>query len=676
MDGRVTHSRGRGRVGAFALLIALTSSMTSTVVPAWSRTPAPPAPSHSARATVSAPAPLVITTTGGVPVVSKDDYVTGTLQLDGVTHSIEIKGRGNSTWKWPKKPYKVKLEESAALVGTLAQEEWVLLANYADRSALRTQLAFSVAAATGLAWTPQSRYVDVVLNGQSVGLYLLTEQVEQGEGRVELPEDSYLLEVDARFRQNDEPGFRSKRGTPISFKDPDELTPAERKEVKGAIREFEDVLYGPHFADPQRGYPAYVDVAAFVDWYLVEELFANQDSNFVTSVFVSWTPGGDFALGPVWDFDLSAGTKWLFERPAEGWHTRLGTHWIARMFEDPAFAARVKARWAELRPSVEATLNQIPATTDAIRTSAVADWALWHTGSDQVRGSVHAGTFDGEVAYLDAWLRHRVSWLSRPEAVFGRTARTLRERPRLVSVPVRLLGGGTEPVHVRYRQATPTVNAQTQQPQPATLGSDFLLGGDGTLVFAPGESTKTIPITLPPDDLPEGLETIDLELFVTEGPGVVGSVTPLRIAVMPSDQVVDVEIAAPRRGFAGNQVYNRTGRGQVARARSSAGRDTVFRVRVGNDGTVRNTVRVRGSRIGARGAVRYRFGGRDITRAVTSTRGWAVSLPPGGTKMVRAVLTVPASAKAGARLAARVRTQWRGDVRTVDTVRAVVRVKR
>ena len=95
-----------------------------------------------------------ITTEGGVPITSRDDYVNGSMLLDGVKRAIEIRGRGNSTWTWPKKPYKIKLAEDAALLGTEPRDEWVLLANYADRTALRTYLAMSLGASTRLAFTP------------------------------------------------------------------------------------------------------------------------------------------------------------------------------------------------------------------------------------------------------------------------------------------------------------------------------------------------------------------------------------------------------------------------------------------------------------------------------------------------------------------------------------------
>ena len=245
--------------------------------------------------------------------------MAGTVTLDGVTRVTEVRGRGNSTWGWAKKPYKLKLEDDAALVGSREYDEWVLLAGYADRSSLRTAAAFAIAAQTRLQWTPRFRFVEVVLNGQSQGLYMLTEQVEQGKGRVDLPDDGYLLEINQRYLRDDEPGFRTRRGTPVAFKDPDEITKQQRREVRRAVSRFEKVLYGPDFADPETGYAAYVNVRKLIDWYLVEELFANQDSNFQSSVHFSWVPGKRFVFGPVWDFDLSAGSRWKASSQPDSW---------------------------------------------------------------------------------------------------------------------------------------------------------------------------------------------------------------------------------------------------------------------------------------------------------------------------------------------------------------------
>ncbi len=139
--------RGAGALLCLALIGATVPAQS--VGPA--RTSRPAAPE---RYVPGAPAPLSITTEGGVPITSRDDYVNGSMLLDGVQRVIEIRGRGNSTWTWPKKPYKIKLAEDAALLGTEPRDEWVLLANYADRTALRTFLAMGLGASTRLAFTP------------------------------------------------------------------------------------------------------------------------------------------------------------------------------------------------------------------------------------------------------------------------------------------------------------------------------------------------------------------------------------------------------------------------------------------------------------------------------------------------------------------------------------------
>jgi hypothetical protein len=466
--------------------------------------------------------------TGGAPVDSLEDYVPGTLRVDGDEHPMEIRGRGNSTWRWPKKPYKIKLGDDAGLLGMPADDEWVLLANYADRSALRTQLAFDLASRTRLAWTPRTRYVDVELNGESLGLYTLTEQVEQGANRVDLPDDGYLLEIDKRFRRNGEIGFWTRHGVPISFKDPDELTARQRREVRTAARRLEAALYSGHFAHRRTGYRRLVDVGSFVDWYLVEEFFRNQDSNFQTSVNLTWTPGGRFAMGPVWDFDLSAGTKWRDTTGPRGWLTRNGRHWLTRMLEDPAFSARVKKRWATLRPRVEEVIAQIPASADAIRLSANQDRSLWPVEDSPIPWSVHADTFGGEVAFLRRWMDDRVEWLSRPEVGFARTGWTVEERSRTVRVPVRVLAPQGKRVSVRYAWKSGT----------ATRGKDFDVT-DGRLVFRPGDRTESFRVRIHQDRRTEKGESINLRLSGVSDNAILGLPSRVRLRIAASDRRPD-----------------------------------------------------------------------------------------------------------------------------------------
>jgi hypothetical protein len=401
----------------------------------------------------------------------------------------------------------------------------VLLANAADRSALRTHAAFALARRTRMDWTPQSRYVEVVLNQQPLGLYQLTEQVEAGEGRVELTDDGFLLEINERFVRDGERGFRTvRRRTPVSFKDPDDPTRGQMFRVRRTIQNFEKALYGRDFTHPRKGYRAYVDIGSFVDWYLVEEFFRNQDSNFYSSVFVSWSPGEKLAMGPVWDFDLSAGSKFRGSTPPGGWHTRLGRHWLVRMLQDPAFAQRVKRRWAALRPVIDEMIAQLPAAAEPLRTAAEADWRQWHSGPELVAGSKHAETFDGEVAFLADWLSKRAMWMSQPEAGFTRRFRQVTEKNGIVQLQVTLIGRHDQRVTVDYGPATGT----------ATQTSDYTLA-PGTLVFEPGQTTRSIRISLSDDITGEGPETIKVALRAGAPGVIVGTPGQTTVQILDND---------------------------------------------------------------------------------------------------------------------------------------------
>lgn len=472
----------------------------------------------------SVTAQLVVTTTNGAPVLNREDYVEATVQLDGLTHAGEIRGRGNSTWNFPKKPYRLKLGEDAALVGTTPQEDWVLLANAADRSALRTHTAFAIADRTRLAWTPQSRFVELVLNGVSQGLYELTDQIEVKPDRVELPDDAYLLEVNERFVRDGDRGFRTvRRRTPIVFDDPDDPERGDVIRVRRHIQAFERALYGKRFTDRRLGYRPYVDLGSFIDWYLVEELFRNTDSNFNSSVHVSWTPGGKLAMGPVWDFDLSGGTALNRTVPARGWLTRLGRHWISRMLMDPDFAARVKARWTTLRPRIDRLVSQLPAAARPLQPVAAADWTQWHAGAELVTGSKHAESFDGEVAFLRDWLTERSAWMSLPEAGFARSFAKIRERERALAPRVRLLGEHTQPVTVRYEVVGGT----------ATVGSDYTIGV-GDLVYEPGQAVQRIAVQVLDDRERERGETVKIRLVPSPG-AILGTPPQLTVKIAASD---------------------------------------------------------------------------------------------------------------------------------------------
>lgn len=270
-------------------------------------------------------------------ISSKEYYVDGHLQVVAGSETpgiyegpIRIRGRGNSTWSLSKKPYRIKLDQKFRILGMTAKEnDWVLLANHADKTLVRNALAFEVSQACGIYYTPDYRFVDVVLNGSYIGNYMLTDQVERDKDRVNTEKmdiegddpnlsGGYLLEIDGfgnTYSYNKDKGekfpeaFSSAIGNTITIKYPDNdtITTAHRQYIIEHYNAFEQSIL--NYNQTQAAYDnicRYLDTTAFVKWYVVNELIANPDG--VWSLFMKKHRDDDrFYFGPMWDNDISFG---------------------------------------------------------------------------------------------------------------------------------------------------------------------------------------------------------------------------------------------------------------------------------------------------------------------------------------------------------------------------------
>ncbi len=335
--------------------------------------------------------------------------------FDAYSGTLQMRGRGNSTWGYPKKPYKLKLDSKASLMGIAKNKDWVLLANWVDRSQMRNWTAGEISRATDLDWTPTFRHVEVILNGEYQGVYNLTEQVEVKDDRVEIEEmeptdiagnevtGGYLLEIDDRLEENDEPGFRTGKNVPVVVKDPDPMAPEQRNYIRNHVQTFENRLMGQDFTDPVLGYRPYLDVNAFIDLWTVQELARNGDSYWSSTYFTKERGDDRLRFGPMWDFDRSMGSPVTFRpQPPEGWYARDRGAWTKRLFQDPAFATEVRTRWEQLAP----VFSTLPAQLDAV--AATIEPAM---PNDEARWSYTRGPQD-QSAFLSDWLRTRIDWMS------------------------------------------------------------------------------------------------------------------------------------------------------------------------------------------------------------------------------------------------------------------------
>lgn len=283
-----------------------------------------------------------------------------------------IKGRGNATWSMKKKPYNIKFDKKTDLFEMGKAKKWTLLANYLDHSLVHNSIAFDVAEKVGLDYTSKHIFVDLFVDGDYYGNYLLCESVEVGETRVDIndlegntedineneldtyslggsqvsdyknliagtqkwvnipnnPENitgGYLLEYDLPDRYVKEvSGFVTNRNQTIVLKSPEYASEAQVKYISALYQEFEDAVFSANgYNSKGKHYTEYIDVESFVTMYVFQEYVKNLDAG-LTSFYLYKDKDSDvFVAAPVWDFDNALGRD--YERygtstgKASGW---------------------------------------------------------------------------------------------------------------------------------------------------------------------------------------------------------------------------------------------------------------------------------------------------------------------------------------------------------------------
>jgi hypothetical protein len=294
---------------------------------------------------------------------------------------------------------------------------------------LRNDLTFALSQMLGMAWTPRSRFVEVQLNGQYLGVYQLTEHVRVAAERVNIPTlkitdtsatnitGGYLLEVDER------------RGETFCFNstmtrmvwcaaDPETLLDPgwekQRAYIQNYIARTDSAIFGPNFADPVTGYAAYIDVESAINYYMVQEVVKNVDGNLRFSGFMSKPRGGKLTFGPVWDFDLAIGNvNYNGADLTAGWYSRQA-QWYTRLFEDPAFAARFRTRWAEMKSAgtIDSLQNLVFSRANFLSVVQQKNFVRWPILNTWVwPNRVVTGSYDGETIALKGWLLDRIRWM-------------------------------------------------------------------------------------------------------------------------------------------------------------------------------------------------------------------------------------------------------------------------
>ena len=298
-------------------------------------------------------------------------------------------GRGNSSWEnYEKKPYYLKLSTEADLLGMGTAQKWVLLANAADMTHIRNRFVFDFARNAGLVFTPQSQWVDLYINGEYRGLYLLCERNEIHSQRVDISaEQGVLVVMDSESKLMGElnPYVVTENGQAFGLVN----TAVDPEYVIELLQSVENAILAEDGIDPTTGksWQELIDIDSWARKYLVEELFGNMDAGCKSQYFYCDLDSTDCRLfaGPVWDYDLSMGTIWMMQNPQTLFADRLEVRediyapWFYALCRKTDFSNYVaKVYLTEFIPLLEQYLaEEIPEQLNQISRSMYADWKRW-----------------------------------------------------------------------------------------------------------------------------------------------------------------------------------------------------------------------------------------------------------------------------------------------------------
>ena len=337
-----------------------------------------------------------------------------------------IKLRGNSSIRSEKKPYAVNLEEKTNILDMPAKaKKWILVPNMFDKTLLRNLLGYQMSFIFGLKFTPSCRYIDLIINGNFRGNYLICDKIEVSKERLDLdkmdetcveePEISggYLIEGQGSRRRGDPSIFKTSQGISYTYKYPEyeDLTEEQKEYI---TKKFDEVE-----AEILKGKADSIDLESFARYFLIEDFSANQDEIF-NSFFIFKERGDDkLHFGPVWDFDLAFDNAQILYPTNEknnfaykfGLSNGSANKLLSQLLSNEVVLQKVKDIWIEMTNTVftkEIIRDYIDEQVEYISESQKLNFMKWDVlSSKQFMEAVCRGTFQAEIDYLKEFVDNR-----------------------------------------------------------------------------------------------------------------------------------------------------------------------------------------------------------------------------------------------------------------------------
>lgn len=366
---------------------------------------------------------------------------------------IHVRGQSSATFN--KKPYRLELRDGTdadrdcPMFGMPAESDWVLNPNFPDKALIRNAFVYSLAPDVGVA-APRGRLVEVYINSEPralhssdyQGVYLFVETIKNQKNRLNLqqlePSDSALPAIQGGYifafeweRTDIEQPLPCPEGAEycwdwLGVTDPKPLNPEQHDYLASHVAQLAAAFHAENPADPELGYPAYIDTASFVNRVIINEFTRNMDS-YVRSDYYYKDRDTKVFAGPLWDFDVIAGVGssqgsyanmspegWQYENFESRWET---ADWIHILMTDATFRAALAARWRELRQGVLSNAEivaRIRRLTQGLAKAAQRNFERWPILTTEYIVQFETPTADSweeQVEVMQEWLLGRAAWL-------------------------------------------------------------------------------------------------------------------------------------------------------------------------------------------------------------------------------------------------------------------------
>lgn len=305
-----------------------------------------------------------------------------------------------------KNAYSVLFNDAVSILDTPAGKTWDFYTSTGEKTMLHNQTAFYLGSISALEYTPRFYHVNLLLNGRYYGTYLMGESLEVSEGRVNVGSDGFLLGIGASASG---PSF----STPNLERAVSVIAPSASQSdasvdyISNFVANAESALFSSDFTDASSGWQKYMDIDSFVDWYLINEISKNENGAFRSNCMMNLTRGGKLKMGPLWDFEKAFSA----DSNPSGFVIK-NVNWYARLFQDPAFVAKVKERFDYFYSHKNDIITEISNTASYLKYAIQEDNNKWNTFTTALNSGEQAWLKYQDIVFsMEKWLDSRMDWL-------------------------------------------------------------------------------------------------------------------------------------------------------------------------------------------------------------------------------------------------------------------------